>query len=391
MQGLGRDLILMLNSGGEGGIRTLGRARPVNRFRVCRIRPLCHLSAVAAFRRRVFGKTENRISKNNSLLIILTVPEVNRKIILLLILSGCYIEKRVVTASQMEKKMHIALRTENNRDFAKQKIRKATFWATFAWVCCLMLMGAGEYYQEKTSDAGFFVFFFSDFMCRPLPFFSLVLDAALNYAAMSVLFRQMYPAGERPERPFSDLYFDKEGLRLFSKDGEIFVPYKAVSELDLTINTQITRAVYVSGMDMRLITGDGKAQDIHIDGNLKVVFKIFDFKKYFPKFVWRISGPTESIEKTLRFYEKHGRVLYCGDSLLFFISAAIFVFGIGCFLLVMGRCLWGDEAAPALRLIFGFLGSIPVLMGLGIGIMAAHDIYVRRQVREEDFPEREAL
>ena len=35
---------VLLQNGGEGGIRTPGPNKPVNRFRVCRIRPLCHLS-----------------------------------------------------------------------------------------------------------------------------------------------------------------------------------------------------------------------------------------------------------------------------------------------------------------------------------------------------------
>ncbi len=33
-----------LEIGGKGGIRTLGTDMLYNRFRVCRIRPLCHLS-----------------------------------------------------------------------------------------------------------------------------------------------------------------------------------------------------------------------------------------------------------------------------------------------------------------------------------------------------------
>ncbi len=287
--------------------------------------------------------------------------------------------------------MHITLRTEDNRDFAKKKIVKGTVWSTAAWLFCLMLMGAADYYQEKTSDAGFFVFFFSDFMLRPLFLSSLILYALLSWAAMSFLFLQMYPSGETPERPFSDLYFDKEGIRLFSEAGEIFIPYKTVSELDLTINTKMSRAVYVVGMDMRLTTGNGESRDVHIDGDLKVVFKIFDFKKDFRKFIWRINGPTESIEKTLQFYEKHGRILYCGDSLVFFLFCAVLFVGIGCFLLVFGPVERGEEATFVFQLIFGFLGSIPVFLGVGLGVMAVHDIYVRRRAREDELPERRGL
>lgn len=287
--------------------------------------------------------------------------------------------------------MHIALRTENNRDFAERKIWKWTVWATIAWLFCLMLMGAGEYYQEKTSEAGFFVFFFADFMLRPLFFLSLIFDALLNYVMMSFLGRRMYPPGEMPERPFSDFFLDQDGVRLSSGADEIFMPYTSVSELDLTINTKMSRAVYVVGMDIRLTDEHGEVRDVHIDGDLKLVFKIFDFKKHFRRFVWRINGPVEAVEKTLQFYEKYGRKLYCGDSLAFFLFEAVLFFGIGCFLLILGPPERGDEPVFALQLIFGVLGSIPVFLGLGVGAMAVHDIYVRREVREEDFPKRSAL
>ena len=71
--------------GGEGGIRTPGPNEPVNRFRVCRIRPLCHLSVftfVAPITAPFSVRVPRRVSlKENLILFISKIPVVNRKLV----------------------------------------------------------------------------------------------------------------------------------------------------------------------------------------------------------------------------------------------------------------------------------------------------------------------